>query len=61
MATPQEILERHAWRERGLPRKPTGQIIVCGEPMKYWLPQGVLPESIGVPKWPVVTTEPGDK
>jgi hypothetical protein len=54
MATPQEIVERHEWRLRGLPRKPTGQIIVNGDPMKYWLPEGVLPGAIGVPKWPVV-------
>lgn len=61
MATPQEIQERHEWRKRGLSPQPTGQIIVAGQPMKYWLPKGVLPEHIGVPKWPVVAGDATDK
>lgn len=28
--------------------QPTGTIIVNGEPMRYWLPEGVTPESIGL-------------
>lgn len=31
-----------------MPDNPTGHIIVDGEPMAYWLPDGVTPEQIGL-------------